>query len=183
MTAGGCWRDICANRTQLIRVHGQSYSLASTTTFQNPRPSSLISCVHWHRYDVTCRSLPSSMVPTFCPGELMNCSWCSTDSSQGTSTNSRISPIVFLPNRTPQSSTGAVNSDTWQGRKNVGFAKKFPWPLMNKFCWTDAILHWSGGSRSNYTYHYNMSMDTNLDSGISQARQKKKFESWYIFKG
>ena len=39
------------------------YSLASTTTFQDPPgPCSLISCVHWHRYDVTCRSLPSSMV-------------------------------------------------------------------------------------------------------------------------
>ena len=29
--------------------------------FRTPCPCSLISCVHWRRYDVTCRSLPSSM--------------------------------------------------------------------------------------------------------------------------
>jgi len=32
--------------------------------FRTPRPCSLISCVHWRRYDVTCRSLPSSMLYT-----------------------------------------------------------------------------------------------------------------------
>ena len=42
----------------------------STTTgkwlyWHDTRLCSLVSCVHWHRYDVTCCSLPSSMVPKF----------------------------------------------------------------------------------------------------------------------
>ena len=59
---GGCWRHICANRTQLIRLHGQlCIVLPVQPHFRTPRPCSLISCVHWRRYDVMCRSLPSSM--------------------------------------------------------------------------------------------------------------------------
>jgi len=38
--------------------------------FRTPSPCSQISCVHWRRYDFTCRSLPSSVV---CPHRLISC--------------------------------------------------------------------------------------------------------------
>ena len=42
---------------QYNHITGQEYGC----TGASPRPCSLISCVHWRRYDVTCHSLPSSM--------------------------------------------------------------------------------------------------------------------------
>ena len=61
------WTQLTRLQRQIVApVQPFSYGCTGAT----PRLCGLVSCVHWHRYDVTCRSLPSSMVGTI---EILKC--------------------------------------------------------------------------------------------------------------